>query len=542
TFPPSRPNDFIPSQSKPLQIFDEEMIRWQERYTESLASALDLRHTPGLAMVEIDNESTLIDNWQEGRLDTLVKGRFLDLLTLKWRQYENAHNLHHRPIPLNPRGLPPDYARDAASFFVDLDRRYIGRIASVVRMQVGDSTAVSGTQIIHGGRWKHGGFVNFDVNQAATFTDAHFYVDHYWFPGRQWDWSNWRISNSWLGDVFESTLMNLAFARAADKPFVVSEFNQPWPNQQASDLLPVVTQFAVSQDWDGLILYAYSHDHNWKSNTPSDFSLKGDWTKLAQFAQCAYYFRNLLPNTSLAKAIVSLNRNERITAATKNISGDLSGYLAAQRIVAASAPMQNQIQVADSPTVGIQSADASRSSSYLSYDERARQIRFGSAYAAGISGFIGIDSTVHSTVFDLTLLPRSRGFATAFITSLDSRPLSESKRLLLSLPGFSMGLSRAGPQQLNTTDLGGKWWTIPPDSSHAKSANLYDVNGPTEMERIPAKITLHLRNAAASVYALDMSGNRIASIDAYADGNDVTFSVNTAAQQFAAAYEIILER
>ena len=105
-----------------------------------------------------------------------------------------------------------------------------------------------------------------------------------------------------------------------------------------------------------------------------------------------------------------------------------------------------------------------------------------------------------------------------------------------------MGLSPRGPQQLSTTDIGSKWWTITPDSIHAKSANLYDVNGPTQMERIPAKITLHLRNAAASVYALDMSGNRIAAIDAHTDGNDVTFSVNTAAQQFAAAYQIILER
>lgn len=540
TFPGGRSNDDIPPQSKPLQIFDEGMIRWQARYTKDLAAALDLRHTPGLAMMEIDNESTLIDNWQEGRLPDLVKGRYLEELASKWTQYEAAHNMPRRPLPVTPRGLDIEEIRSAAGFFVDLDRRYIGTLTSVIREQISETVPVSGTQVMHGGRWKHGGFLNFDIDRETSYIDAHFYVDHYWFPEQQWDWTNWRISNSWLGDVFESTLLNVAFARAADKPFVISEFNQPWPNQQASDLLPVVTQFAVSQDWDGLILYSYSHDKHWNVNTPSDFSLKGDWTKLAQIAQCAYYFRNIHPGTALPKAVLSLDPDDAIRAAAENISGAFSRYLAVRHNVRTLTATGRQIQMNVGRKFGIRQDSTPPSSSYLSYDAHARVIQFGSAYATGISGYMPIGRTFLSPAFDLTLLPRSRGFATAFLTSLDGAPLDSSSRLMLTLPGFTMGTSRTGPQQLSSGNLDSRWWTIASDIDPTRSANLYNVPGPSQMERIPARITIHAQNSGASVYALDSGGNRMATIAAQVDSHNVAFSLNTPDQPFAATYEIVL--
>lgn len=543
TFPALRSGDAIPPQSKPLQIFDGDMVRWQEQYTRNLAAALDLRNTFNLALVEIDNESTLIDNWQEGRLPTLVTGRYRDELAKQWALYEQTHELAGRPLPIARTGLAPDDARHAAEFFVSLDQRYIARIAKAVHAVAGDGVAVSGTQIIHSGRWKHGGFANFDVNAAANYIDAHFYIDHYWFPARQWDWSNWRISNSWLGDAFENTLLNVAFARAQGKPFVVSEFNQPWPNQQGSDLLPVVTQFALSQDWDGLILYSYSHDQQWDTATPSDFSLKGDWTKLVQFAQCARYFREGVPATALPRAIISLPRDERTTAALNNVSGNLASYLSTHFNVPSSIAMDKQIQIGDAARFGVQSTDGpQQSSSYLSYDRNARQIVFGSSYAAGLSGYLSVNQPVRSSMLELTLAPRNRGFATAFLTSIDSAPLMQSTRMLLSLPGSTMGTATKGPQQLKSTGFRDAWWTIPPDTGNAPSSNLYAVSAPVQMERIPANIALYVHRAHVSVYALDAYGQRISTIEAHTDGERITFSVNGAGQPFAASYEIVTQR
>jgi hypothetical protein len=412
----------------------------------------------------------------------------------------------------------------------------------VIRDEIGDDVPISGTQIIHSGRWNHGGFANFDVNRAASFTDAHFYIDHYLFPRRQWDWTDWRISNGWLGDTPEQTLLNTAFARVAGRPFVISEFNQPWPNQQASDLLPIVTQFAVAQDWDGLILYDYAHDRDWGAFVPSDFSLRGDFTKLAQFAQCAAYFRGLYPGTALPQSFIALSTDDRAIADGSGILGNLSSYVSKHFGIPPSIAMNRQIALENAPRFAMRSVASTETTSYLVYDQAARQFTFGSAYAAGISGYIPIGHRAHSSLLELTLAPGSRGFATAFLTSLDDTPLSTSRRLLLSVPGFTMGTDTNGPQQLETPDLRGQWRTILPQEGHLPSASLYKVAGPAQTERVPATVSLQLSAARVTVFALDIQGHRLRPILSRTDGRRVTFDINRDGQSLSANYEIIVER
>jgi hypothetical protein len=336
--------------------------------------------------------------------------------------------------------------------------------------------------------------------------------------------------------------MNVAFAREAGKPFIVSEFNQPWPNQQSSDLLPVVTQFAISQDWDGLVLYTYAHDNDIHGNTPSDFSLDADWTKITQFAQCARYFKQLMPDTTLPVINVKVSHSERIRAATKSISGNLVGYLSSRQISYPTIPLANQVQISASANSDIGLSRGGRTTSYLAFDDNSQLIKFGSAYASGLTGYLGIANTVHSANFDLTLLPPGRGFATAFLTSLDGTPLLSSSWLLLSLPGLTMGTSEGNPQGLTSTDISNKWFTIAPEVEGEISANLHNVPGPPQMERIPAKITLRLGKGHITVFALDLDGKRLASIPVKKEAEDSIFYVNTDAQIFAPAYEILRAR
>lgn len=542
TFVAKQAGDRIPSQSKPLPIFDADMMAWQAAYIKNLLAALRLRDSSNLAMVEINNESTLVDNWQEGTLPSLVTGRFRDALSEKWIAYRQDRQLPAAPLPLSRSALSEDDARIAARFFIGLDQRYIGRMVGVVKEELGSDVPVSGTQIIHSGRWNHGGFSNFDVNSAASFTDAHFYIDHYLFPHRQWDWTDWRISNGWLGDSPEQTLFNTAFARDAGRPFVISEFNQAWPNQQASDLLPIVTQFAVAQDWDGLILYDYAHDREWNAFTPSDFSLRGDFTKLAQFAQCSAYFRGLYPDTALSRLSITLSPDDRTMADGNGILGNLASYLAKHFGIDPGVAMTRQIAVENGPKFGIHSAAPVEASSYFMYDPAARRFTFGSAYAAGMSGYMPVGRRVDSSLLGLTLAPGSHGFATAFLTSLDHAPLTVSRRLLLSIPGSTMGTDTVGPQQLESPDLRGQWRTILPREGDRPSASLYKVSGPVQMERIPATISLQLSATHASVFALDAQGRRRQAIPSRIDGQRVAFNINHDGQPFAANYEIAVER
>lgn len=542
TFTPFQPGDHVPSQSQPLPIFDIRMQNWQEIYAKALLEALHLRDNPGLALVEVNNESTLIDAWQDGSLPERITGRFREMLQKEWDAYRTSHELNAAKLPLSRTGLSEEEARHAALFFLGLDERYIDRMIGAARSVLGNDVPISGTQIVHAGRWNHGGFVNFDINRAASFTDAHFYIDHYFFPHRQWDWKDWRISNSWLGDALKPTLLNTAFARAANRPFVVGEFNQPWPNEQSSDLLPTVTQFAVSQDWDALILYDYAHDRDWSSVTPSDFSLRGDLTKLVQFAQCAAYFRHVLPDTSSGLSTVSLTAQNRISAATDGINGNLAAWLEEHFGVSPALAMHARIAMKDGLAFGVDNSPASPGSSYFAYDRKTRQFTFGSAYAAGISGYLPGDHEVDSSVLGVSLAPGNRGFATAFLTSLDDKPLSASTHLLLTLPGATMGTGPEGPQRLVSTGLQNGWQTIRSATGDAASANLYRVRGPVQMERISATITLRIDAKQIAVSALDMQGKSLSPVKVQFDGRRAIFDVNGAGQPFAASYEIAVQR
>lgn len=542
TFAPLQPGDTIPPQSKPLPVFDAEMAAWQETYARNLLTALHLRGSPNLALVEINNESTLVDAWQEDNLAKLVTGRFRDELGEQWNAYCKARGLACAALPLLRPTHDDDAAKTAAQFFLDLDQRYTDRMVAAVKAVLGNDVPVSGTQIIHSGRWNHGGFANFDVNRAASFTDAHFYIDHYDFPHRPWDWHDWRISNGWLGDVLGPMFLNVAFARVAGRPFTVSEFNQPWPNGQTSDLLPVVTQFAVSQDWDGLILYDYAHDRAWDRSTPSDFSLRGNLTQLTQFAQCAAYFRRVAPDTPMGRTEITLSRDARITAAADGIAGNLAQWLSTRFDVDPSLAMERQIAIRDDTQFGVHEIASPISSSYFRYDSKARIFTFGSAYAAGVSGFLPAGHAVNSSVLDVTLTPGNRLFATAFLTSLDEKTLSASTQLLLTLPGATMGTVGGVPQRLKSTAMTGAWKTIPSTDKARPSASLYDVSGPVQMERVAATIGLRMAARRVSIAGLDMRGKPLFAVPYRQNGSTITFDVNRDNQPFAASYRITVER
>ncbi|MBB3002673.1 hypothetical protein FHX57_005046 [Paraburkholderia tropica] len=541
-FPASRVGDLIPAQSKPLPIFDPDMTAWQEAYVKSLLAELKLKDSPNLALVEVNNESTLIDAWQDGSLSSLVTGRYRDELEQQWHAWCSSNQCAATPFPLERSGLSAQAASVAANFYLALDQWYMDRMIHAVRSILGDDIPISGTQIIHSGRWNHGGFTNFDVNRKASYTDAHFYIDHYFFPHRQWDWNDWQISNSWLGDNPELTLFNTAFARLAGRPFVISEFNQAWPNEQASDLLPIVTQFAVAQDWDGLILYDYAHDRKWNETTPSDFSLRGDSTKLVQFAQCAAYFRSNKVGTALNQTVIALSRDYRVASAASGISGNLAQYLRQHFHVPFALAARRQIAIEDGPSFSARDASQSPSSSWLTYDTKARQFIFGSAYAAGISGFLPQRRLIESAELGVMLPPGSAGFATAFLTSLDNKPLTSSTHYLLTLPGATFGTENGTPQRLSRVGWHGTWMSIASPIGKTPSASLYNVPGPVQMQRIQAAIRLKITPKRASVTALDLSGAPHFTVPARIDGPFLEFDVNTEQQRFAASYDIVVER
>ncbi len=145
-------------------------------------------------------------------------------------------------------------------------------------------------------------------------------------------------------------------------------------------------------------------------------------------------------------------------------------------------------------------------------------------------------------MLDITLTPGDRGFATAFLTSLDSTTLSTSTQLLLTLPGATTGTVGGVPQRLKSMALTGTWKTLPSADDTKPSASLYDVPGPTQMERVAATIGLRIPARRVSITGLDMRGERVFAVPYRRNGSTISFDVNRNTQPFAASYRITVER
>jgi hypothetical protein len=80
----------LPTQSKPLHIFYPRMVDLQTKYTRELIAALKLKGDAVLAMVEIDNETSLLQAWGSRSLDRTLVGEYRTEWLRQWREYRKS--------------------------------------------------------------------------------------------------------------------------------------------------------------------------------------------------------------------------------------------------------------------------------------------------------------------------------------------------------------------------------------------------------------------------------------------------------------------
>ena len=151
----------------------------------------------------------------------------------------------------------------------------------------------------------------------------------------------------------------------------------------------------------------------------------------------------------------------------------------------------------------------------LTYDATGRIYKIQSERAAGLIGYLGTSLRTAGPL-GVELSSGGRGFAAVLLTPLDGETLAASRRLLLTAPGNTVrSLPNGQPQLLTlypgTTD----WFTLAPEPGSTRPSDDYGPGfgvGPNWMEPVGATITLDLSGSAFTVFPLDRSGARLASI------------------------------
>jgi hypothetical protein len=400
-----------------------------------------------------------------------------------------------------------DYLR----FLTGVDRNFLDRMQAVVRETAGPSVPVAGTQM------GYGGLMNLDSHADLSYQDNHFYIDHYNFPNTQWDGHDWRQKNASGVGTGMTELSRMAMVRQAGRPYTVSEFNQPWPNMQANEIDPVTAAFGAFQGWDALMHFAYAHASDWETAQPNGFNLNGDFSKLVLLSQSAFLFRGAI-HSGREPIDIPVSAQLRLQSLREKQNWNVAKLLASASGVEPGDLFVHPVRVVkDGPPSAASPKHAAApyqaDSGELTYDPDGKLFLIHAQQAAGVLGYAG-NRAVKSGPMEVRLAAGARGFATILLTSLDQKPLSDSRHLLLSTPGYTV---RTNQKIINYQGQPG-WWTLEPAPGSGKpSGDMNRGETPVLMERVESTIRLTTSAKTIHVYPLSGTGARLAPLS----GKDV---------------------
>ena len=508
--PPVPGADRLPTHSKPLHIFYPRMVELQTQYTEQVISALKLKNDPVLAMVELNNETSLSHAWQTGQMERLVTGEYRTELERQWKVYAAKNGGGDAgPLVSRDNNLPVEQINRFLMFVIDRDRYYLTAMRDAVRRAADKLVPIAGTQM------DFGGLLNLDSHDVLDYVDAHFYIDHYNFPGQAWDSRNWRIRDSSSVGSGLTTFLNEAASRQAGRPYTLSEYNQAFPNSYGNEIDVTLAAFGSFQDWDGLMHFAYAHGRNWDEKTPGGFNLVSDTAKLPIFGQSAWLFRTaaIKPGQPLD---LPVSQELRLRAARERMNRQVAPFLEKVGGYKPAVALSRAVRLVkdgagEIPTLSPDAAGEIR------YNAGERLFLVQAPKVAGVFGFLGKTKATAGAI-DLELAPGSGEFVTLMITSLDEKPIAKSARMLISVPGKVLR-SRAGTKEpLKLVNYPGTkdWWTLPKEdpSQEKPSAPSSGGTDPLWMERVESTLTLRTAAKAITVYPLDGAGSRLKALAA----------------------------
>ncbi|HZO88001.1 MAG TPA: carbohydrate binding domain-containing protein [Chthonomonadaceae bacterium] len=411
----------------------------------------------------------------------------------------------------NPAG------QDWIAFLVETERRYMTGMRDYIKNDLKAHANVAGSQASYGGL---GGALR---ESQMDFTDMHAYWQHPNFPHKPWDPVDWRIPNTSMTRASNGgTLPELARYRIAGKPFTVSEYNHPAPNDYQAECVLMLAAYAALQDWDGLYLFDYNSDRNaWNSDKIKGFfSVDTNPAKMAFLPAAAMLFlRDDMPlaNGELRLRVPPENVVELLAKNGPDVAAEWDsagiGRLESltQRLSVSFAPGQKPDQ--DSTPKPRNEEDFINKPSGrgpIDWQPSADQPLFiaDSPSSKLVVGFLG-GRSVQMPGWLVQAGETPRNFAALTLTAMDGQPVDRSHSLLLTAVD---SVENTGMEwNADRTSVGDRWGT-----------------GPTLVEGVPATVAIRTVVTYATVYALDGTGKRIGTVDSKLSGGLLTFAIGPA--------------
>lgn len=373
--------------------------------------------------------------------------------------------------------------RDARQFMADTEKGFIRELIDFLRKDLGVRVPITASQITY-----HGAEI---VAETCDYADIHAYWEHPHFPGRPWDSANWTIRNTPMELAPDAdSLLSRAPWRLLDRPFTISEWNIPDPNDYAASTVPFAAMVAALQDWDGVFFFDYHSSQNgWDTDHMGGyFSFNGQPVKLALLAACANLYRR---GDLKALPDVAAGTLHELLPATLGLSHRTGIDPKATVPASLATPTKKRLASADGHVVW----DAG---------EPARaHVLVNTPKSRAVWGLIAGQKFDLGGI-QLALGAADHSYAALVFTSLDGKPLETAQRILLTAVGSAENQGMVWND--TRTSVGNKWGT-----------------GPTVVNGISAEVTLPFR--VKSVHALNGRGQPQVAVPVRLEGNTSHFTI-----------------
>jgi hypothetical protein len=407
-------------------------------------------------------------------------------------------------LPDSPSATPQ--GEDYTAFLMQTEDAYAQGMKRYIQDTLKAKALVTCSQASYGGLggvWRE---------SRMDWVDMHAYWQHPSFPRRPWDAKDWFIGNTaMVADPNGGTLPYLAMHRVEGKPFTVSEYNHPAPNQYRAEGLPMLAAYAAWQDWDGIFLFDYcgSRDEFHSDRIKGFFSVDTDPARMALMPAAAMLFLRgdfWMLDEPLKKATLVIPREQAVRLAAR-YGNNMAALWNAHGIADYSA-MRFWMTVRLAPTggrvlVGIPPGRENSPRRRTDPPSKAEFVAEGHHGCLAV-GLIG-GRTADFGGLRVTMKPTARNFAVFAITDMEGNHRGEN--MLLTAVGdvqnTGMGWNAAH------TSVGDQWGT-----------------GPTKAEGISATVIASMEGFhSAKVYALGRTGKRVRVVPSRLTKTYLTFRI-----------------
>lgn len=497
--------DEIGNAAKPYTNFDPKLIELQKEFSRMLwqhvnpYTGLAYKDDPAIVLMEFANENDLFTQ-------TVEIEPYRTRLENLYRQWARQQGIQLPDGPVDFRKRTDVLMR----FFLDLQTRYYREMGRYLREVVGVQIPMTGSN------WSRNAALLAALS-VCDYTDSHSYWNH---PSRQGT-----FGNSPAVRAVSPMVATLSFNRLADKPFFVSEWNEPWPNEWRAEIPLYIAAIAALQDWGGLTVYTYAHTSermpaiNWLSgyfetfNDPAIFGL---------FPHAALIFRRGDVDVARQRWVLVIPE-DRIATANSLTPWGLAALSATPEVHQVAVALGTAPRWADrilspddAPFPNAQSGIKSDTGQLLHFPNRGLFLIDTPRTQAAI-GFLANARDIRLSALSIS---SSTDFATIAASSLSDDPLRRSSHILLTAVG-------------RVENAGTKY-----DIAHHRLIS--SGKAPILCQPVKARVRLKAAQGPYEVYPLRPDGTRGRPILASYSNGLITFDIGPAARTIY--YELVSAR